>query len=715
MENVVNHPRLDDMEAVRMREERRRARVYQEQTAEFNTWFDAKFKAAVAENSPFNNDLTDAIREAFDEFRKLTTEQVLRAVDAARTDFAARLMEAERGRVIAEIRERAFAERAKEAGAALTELRATVRSDVIAAADDLRVRVRDTLVAATVELRAELESTFEARLSEMEKRAEAAEERAGAAETALTELHGAVRNDVIRLSDDFRERTREAVAAPAAELRADVGEKFAALRSEFGEKITALSARPNTDQGQVDRTVEAAVARTRVEMRAEFDRALDSRLKERERAFEERIAEFERRTVAADERARSLEAVVIELRRQLGDDAIRLADDLRARTRDALGAAAMELRSELESKFEARLKAAAKRAEAAEARALAAETAQAELRAVIRDDAIQVADDLRARAHDALAAATVELRADVGERFAALRSEFGEKIAALSARPNTDQGQVDRTVEAAVARTRIEMRAEFDHALEAQRGEFALQLQALKERVGDVAGQSSYDQSQIERAAASAAETAVAQLRVGLDNVVEAQTRAFDARLAESEARLNGVPGKLSIAKEWREGSVTYEAQIVTHNGATFQATRDTAKTPGVGEDWHCLAGAGRDGRDGADGQSLGLRGVYDVNAKYAELDVVIFGDEPFLAMRDDPGLCPGDGWQLLAPRGKAGEKGASGPRGQKGDRGPPGAKIEEWRINREHFIAVPFYDDGTAGPPLRLRELFQEFIDQTG
>jgi hypothetical protein len=237
MENVVNHPRLDDMEAVRVREERRRARVYQEQTAEFNAWFDAKFKAAVAEGSLFNNDLTDAIREAFDEFRKLTTEQVLRAVDAARADFAARLMEAERDRMIAQTRERAFAERMKEAEAALTELRMAVRGDVIAAADDLRQRVLDTSAGAVVELRSELDSKFEARLAESERRAERTEARAQAAETALTELRGLVRNDVIQLSDDLRERTRDAAAAPAAELRADVGEKFAALRSEFGEKF----------------------------------------------------------------------------------------------------------------------------------------------------------------------------------------------------------------------------------------------------------------------------------------------------------------------------------------------------------------------------------------------------------------------------------------------------------------------------------------------
>ena len=31
---------------------------------------------------------------------------------------------------------------------------------------------------------------------------------------------------------------------------------------------------------------------------------------------------------------------------------------------------------------------------------------------------------------------------------------------------------------------------------------------------------------------------------------------------------------------------------------------------------------------------------------------------------------------------------------------------------NREHFVAVPFYDYGTSGSPLLLRDLFQEFLN---
>jgi hypothetical protein len=713
MENVVNHPRLDDMEAVRVREERRRARVYQEQTAEFNAWFDAKFKAAVAEGSLFNNDLTDAIREAFDEFRKLTTEQVLRAVDAARADFAARLMEAERDRMIAQTRERAFAERMKEAEAALTELRMAVRGDVIAAADDLRQRVLDTSAGAVVELRSELDSKFEARLAESERRAERTEARAQAAETALTELRGLVRNDVIQLSDDLRERTRDAAAAPAAELRADVGEKFAALRSEFGEKFASLSARPVFDQGQIDRAVEAAVARTGIETRAEFDRALDSRLKEKERALDERIGEFERRTLAAEERARSIETVVVKLRQQVGDDAIRVADDLRARTRDAAVAAAIELRFELESKFDARLKEAEKRTDAAEARAQAAERAQAEVRAVIRDDAIQLADDLRARAHDALAAATVELRTDVGERFAALRSEFGEKIAALSERPVFDQGQIDRAVEAAVARGRAEMRGEFDRALEAERREFASRLEAVKKRAVDaLESRPVFDQGWIDRAVEAAVARTRAELRAEYGGALEAQKCEFAAQIGELKERMETVVGRLPVARAWAPDTVTYRGAFVVDDGSTWQAVTDTAKRPGAGEDWVCIA---KGGRDGVDGKSPYVRGVFDLRDCYSAMDVIAYEGQGYIATRDNPGV-PGvdDGWLLITVRGTKGQRGASGPRGAKGDRGTSGERIHSWQVDRERYRASPLMADGVVGPMLELRPLFEQYQIET-
>jgi hypothetical protein len=103
------------------------------------------------------------------------------------------------------------------------------------------------------------------------------------------------------------------------------------------------------------------------------------------------------------------------------------------------------------------------------------------------------------------------------------------------------------------------------------------------------------------------------------------------------------------------------------------------------------------------------------MDKRYERLDVVEFGNDAFAARRDGPGLCPCEDWLALSVRGSKGDKGETGPRGHKGNRGPSGAKIAEWRINRGRFVAVPFFSDGTAGPPLRLRDLFQEFLNQTG
>ena len=76
--------------------------------------------------------------------------------------------------------------------------------------------------------------------------------------------------------------------------------------------------------------------------------------------------------------------------------------------------------------------------------------------------------------------------------------------------------------------------------------------------------------------------------------------------------------------------------------------------------------------------------------------------------------FAPGEGWQLLAPRGKAGEKGASGPRGPKGDPGPSGAKIHSWQLDRERYRVSPLMEDATVGPMLEMRPLFEQYQIET-
>jgi hypothetical protein len=390
------------------------------------------------------------------------------------------------------------------------------------------------------------------------------------------------------------DRTDEAKA-----LRADFAAGVEDLRAETGEKILALSGRvanvianrPTIDKSQIDRAIQAAVARTRLEMRAEFDRALE----EKELVFEARVAEFERRAEIAEQRARGLEAAIAELRQQIRDDAIRLADDLRGRARDASLAATTELRSKLESTFATGRMEAEKRAERAEERTRALEIAMVELRGAVRDDVVKASGDLRQQARDASALVGVELREMIEARFI-----------------------------------------------------------ALSER-----------------------------------------------------------PGRLPIARAYKPDTITRAGHLVAFNGEMFQAIRDTARRPGGGQDWICVARGGKGGRDG---RSIIFRGAFDLHEAYCEGDLVSREGQTFIATRDNPTGLPGDsdGWQLLAARGVKGDRGETGPRGHRGDPGPTGATLNSWQLDKLRYRVSPLMADGTVGPMLELRGLFEQYQFET-
>jgi hypothetical protein len=124
-------------------------------------------------------------------------------------------------------------------------------------------------------------------------------------------------------------------------------------------------------------------------------------------------------------------------------------------------------------------------------------------------------------------------------------------------------------------------------------------------------------------------------------------------------------------------------------------------------DDWICIASAGRDAITPT------TRGTFDVYKKYAQLDVVTFDGASFVAKRDNPGICPGDGWQALAARGKAGDKGPPGSRGTKGEKGAKGdaPEIVAWHLDRKTYRAFLVLADGKMGPELNLRPLFEQFV----
>jgi hypothetical protein len=172
-----------------------------------------------------------------------------------------------------------------------------------------------------------------------------------------------------------------------------------------------------------------------------------------------------------------------------------------------------------------------------------------------------------------------------------------------------------------------------------------------------------------------------------------------------------GLPGKLPMVKLWAPETVFYAGDVVAYDGGTFQARRDTGQPPSHAAHWLCLATAGRDG------SSVNIRSTFDANTDYRRLDVVALNGGSFVALKDAPGPCPGSAWQLLASPGKrgvSGEKGERGERGPKGDPGLSGATIRDWKIDRARYVATPIMSDGREGPPLELRELFEQFLLET-
>jgi hypothetical protein len=173
-----------------------------------------------------------------------------------------------------------------------------------------------------------------------------------------------------------------------------------------------------------------------------------------------------------------------------------------------------------------------------------------------------------------------------------------------------------------------------------------------------------------------------------------------------------GATGKLPIVKDWQPEKVHYEGEVVTHDGATYQALHDTGEPPGNEAHWICLAAPGRDAK------SFRHRGTFKDDAEYASHDIVALNGGSFLALHDKPGVCPGPGWQLLCAQGKRGATGDPGPRGPIGVAGAPGHDGEiiiGWAVDRTSYTVTPVMSDGTSGPPLNLRELFVQFQDDVG
>jgi hypothetical protein len=197
------------------------------------------------------------------------------------------------------------------------------------------------------------------------------------------------------------------------------------------------------------------------------------------------------------------------------------------------------------------------------------------------------------------------------------------------------------------------------------------------------------------------------------DDLLERRTRGFELKLAELTGAvdiLRGAqpppPAQFPSVKAFAADTIYHEGDIVAFAGGTYQATKDTARAPGS-QDWICLAFAGA---------GFTIRSTYDGDEEYKHLDVVMTNGSSFVALKDAPGPCPGDDWQLLASRGSRGDRGLKGERGligPSGERGAAAPTIRAWKIGRERYVATPIMSDGSEGPPLELHGLFEQFLSE--
>jgi hypothetical protein len=101
---------------------------------------------------------------------------------------------------------------------------------------------------------------------------------------------------------------------------------------------------------------------------------------------------------------------------------------------------------------------------------------------------------------------------------------------------------------------------------------------------------------------------------------------------------------------------------------------------------------------------ALRMRGTHDGAELYLANDVVALNGSSFVALKDRPGDCPGDGWQLLASAGKRGPRGERGPQGQRGD---DGATLSWLSFDPGRMTLTSRMNNGTAGPEISLRHIF--------
>jgi integrin beta 3 len=165
-----------------------------------------------------------------------------------------------------------------------------------------------------------------------------------------------------------------------------------------------------------------------------------------------------------------------------------------------------------------------------------------------------------------------------------------------------------------------------------------------------------------------------------------------------------GASGLLPMVRAWIADGISYRGDVVICDGGTWQAQKDTAQKP-PHRDWLPLCAAGRDAT------SPVVRGTFDPEQRYGALNIVAMNGSSFIARCDDPGECPGDGWQLIVSCGRAGKP---GPKGERGERGLPGAMIVRWSVDRAAYSITPVMSDGSTGAAVNVRAIFEQYHEDS-
>src|SRR5262245_46962142 len=79
-----------------------------------------------------------------------------------------------------------------------------------------------------------------------------------------------------------------------------------------------------------------------------------------------------------------------------------------------------------------------------------------------------------------------------------------------------------------------------------------------------------------------------ADLEKEFQSAIAEMQRSFEAKLAASEERVKSIPGQLPAVETYCPDTVHYAGHVVVHQGATYQALCDTARTPPHIDDWIC-------------------------------------------------------------------------------------------------------------------------------